>query len=89
MVFLAAILVHSVLNVAGSLGFCGTTISAPWWPRASICPAGAYVLRRAVREGWISRLRLCAVLGLGLVLYVGLAALLLAAGRAMRPGVIP
>ena len=52
MVFFAAILVHSVLNVAGSLWLReyvpGTVVAAGLY-----LPGGVYVLRRAVREGWI------------------------------------
>jgi hypothetical protein len=83
MVFFAAIFLHAVLNVGGSLWLreyaSGAVVSACLY-----LPGGIYLFRRALREGWLSPLRLGVIMGLGLVLYAGLAVGLIAAGKAIR-----
>jgi hypothetical protein len=83
LVLFAAVILHALLNVVGSLAL------REYAPGAFVAgliylPYGVVVFRRALREGWLSPARLAAVFAGGLVFYVGLAALLIVAGRALR-----
>src|SRR5262249_31799277 len=82
-VFAAAMFFHALLNVGGSFAL---REYAPGAYVAGIIylPFGLYVGWRALREGWLTPVRLLGVLGLGLAFYGALIVVLLTAGHAIR-----
>jgi hypothetical protein len=83
LVLFAAVMLHAALNVGASL------LMREYAPGALVAgllylPFGIYVSWRALGEGWLTGVRLAGVFGLGLIFYVGLCAVLLATGHAIR-----